>query len=190
MARALALTGLRFGRLLAIERIGSRDGQVLWRCLCDCGSEKVSTANQLRWHLKSCGCLKREAQMKNAFKPGHKTLTAKPYGESSFRRLVLSYKKGAIGRGKRFLLTDDQARELFKGDCYYCGMPPATVMTAKRYNGEYVYNGIDRIDNAGDYTPDNCVSCCTLCNRMKSDMPLDVFLGHLHRITEHRGDYV
>jgi hypothetical protein len=34
------------------------------------------------------------------------------------------------------------------------------------------------------------VSCCTLCNRMKSDMPLDVFLGHLHRITEHRGDYV
>jgi 5-methylcytosine-specific restriction endonuclease McrA len=29
--------------------------------------------------------------------------------------------------------------------------------------------GIDRVDNSIGYTPDNCVPCCTQCNRIKLD---------------------
>ena len=55
------ITGMRFGRLTAIERAGYRRNIILWRCLCDCGSESVVTGTSLRFgHVQSCGCLRRE----------------------------------------------------------------------------------------------------------------------------------
>jgi hypothetical protein len=51
----LDLTGLRSGRLVAIERAG--DGR--WRCVCDCGQEKLVRREHLRsGATRSCGCLK------------------------------------------------------------------------------------------------------------------------------------
>ena len=36
------IRGVRFGRLVAIEPVGSnRHHKVLWRCLCDCGKEAI-----------------------------------------------------------------------------------------------------------------------------------------------------
>lgn len=56
------MTGQRFGRLIAREKVGmSANGNALWKCLCDCGTEKVLDANNLRRAVvKSCGCLARE----------------------------------------------------------------------------------------------------------------------------------
>lgn len=56
------LTGQRFGRLLVLgeEQERTPDGQVRWRCRCDCGNETVTTTGQLRaGYKKSCGCLSR-----------------------------------------------------------------------------------------------------------------------------------
>ena len=37
------LTGQRFGRLVAVERIGSSaKGNATWKCVCDCGSQKLT----------------------------------------------------------------------------------------------------------------------------------------------------
>ena len=42
MTKPLDITGQRFGRLTAIERVGhNNNGHSLWKCLCDCGNEKV-----------------------------------------------------------------------------------------------------------------------------------------------------
>lgn len=53
------MTGRRFARLTAIERVGkTRLRAALWRCLCDCGNETIVTGVALRsGNTKSCGCL-------------------------------------------------------------------------------------------------------------------------------------
>lgn len=56
------ITGQRFGRWIVIERAGSaKDGSVVWKCVCDCGNEKIVLAQSLRGgDSKSCGCYMRE----------------------------------------------------------------------------------------------------------------------------------
>lgn len=52
--RRVDLTGRRFGRLLAVEAYGGK----AWKCLCDCGNEKITaTVNLVHEKTKSCGCL-------------------------------------------------------------------------------------------------------------------------------------
>ena len=52
--------GNRYGKLTVIEEYGrDKNGRVLWRCLCDCGNEKIALGKTLRAGLcNSCGCLK------------------------------------------------------------------------------------------------------------------------------------
>lgn len=48
------ITGQRFGRLMALTYAGSYK----WKCVCDCGNEKVvSTSHLVTGWTKSCGCL-------------------------------------------------------------------------------------------------------------------------------------
>lgn len=58
----LDLSGERFGRLVAIEVSGrNSSGRFMWRCVCDCGSEKNVGASKLKsGHTTSCGCLRSE----------------------------------------------------------------------------------------------------------------------------------
>jgi hypothetical protein len=58
------LTGHRFGRLVAVEKVGAdRHGSALWRCECDCGAEKVASRRDLRIQaILSCGCLQKESR--------------------------------------------------------------------------------------------------------------------------------
>jgi hypothetical protein len=96
------------------------------------------------------------------------------------------YRRGAQKRGFEFTLTIEQFRVLTSGNCRYCGGSPGTVFRNYReFNGAYVYNGIDRLDNAQGYTPDNCVTCCKICNQMKHKLPVEVFLAHCARIVEY-----
>ncbi|MDO4974534.1 MAG: hypothetical protein Q4E38_10040 [Eubacteriales bacterium] len=55
------LTGRRFGRLTAVERLGKKGSNYVWRCRCDCGGEaEVTVSRLLNGNTVSCGCLKRE----------------------------------------------------------------------------------------------------------------------------------
>ena len=66
MAKALALTGIRFGRLTALERVGTLRASPTWLCVCECGGCKITTSNALRLgKAKSCGCLRRESTARN-----------------------------------------------------------------------------------------------------------------------------
>lgn len=60
------LTGQRFGRLVAKERLDEKkDGSYLWRCQCDCGTVTfIAAAALIKGQVKSCGCL--AAEMKRA----------------------------------------------------------------------------------------------------------------------------
>ena len=69
MAKAIDITYQTFGMLTAIERVGTRNNEVLWRCICNCGKETVVKSRNLRHGLtKSCGCLRK----KHAASLGHR----------------------------------------------------------------------------------------------------------------------
>lgn len=57
------ITGQRFGRLTVLEMAAPDENKkgVRWRCLCDCGNEKILLGIALRrGHYQSCGCLRRD----------------------------------------------------------------------------------------------------------------------------------
>src|SRR5215203_343786 len=61
MVAARLLTGIRFGRLVAIKRGETVNGRVMWICQCDCGVETVVRGTALTdGNSKSCGCLRRD----------------------------------------------------------------------------------------------------------------------------------
>lgn len=57
------MTGKRSGRLVVIEIAGSDvDGQVLWRCQCECGNTTLTRGCHIRTgKTKSCGCLRADS---------------------------------------------------------------------------------------------------------------------------------
>jgi hypothetical protein len=49
--------GQRYGRLLVVERNGSKDGRAVWLCRCDCSKESTVMGKMLRrGETRSCGC--------------------------------------------------------------------------------------------------------------------------------------
>lgn len=61
------ITGEKFGRLTAIERVGkNKYNYALWKCKCDCGNEVVVSGRSLRsGNTKSCGCLNLDTSTKS-----------------------------------------------------------------------------------------------------------------------------
>lgn len=85
MGKAVDLIGRKFGRLTVIERAENRGKYVAWKCLCDCGNEKVATAYSLtRGSTLSCGCLQRE----NAIKRNKEHITYQDLSGKRFGRLT------------------------------------------------------------------------------------------------------
>ncbi|MDN9833888.1 hypothetical protein KLM64_17395 [Clostridioides difficile] len=63
------LTGKKFGRLTAINSTNkkAKSGHYIWICKCTCGNEiKTTESNLTTGRTKSCGCLKKESNIKNA----------------------------------------------------------------------------------------------------------------------------
>ncbi len=54
------LMGKKFGKLTVIENMGNNKHKtVMWKCLCDCGNERVIVGQSLRnGNTTSCGCLR------------------------------------------------------------------------------------------------------------------------------------
>lgn len=66
MRAKLDLSGQRFGRLVAKERIYTNNqGNAMWMCVCDCGNTTIVNSQKLKTgHTTSCGCLKRDLVIK------------------------------------------------------------------------------------------------------------------------------
>ena len=63
-------TGERDGKLLVVEYVGQcNDGHAKWRCICDCGKERITPQNRLRGkrgNVWACNeCMKKEAARKS-----------------------------------------------------------------------------------------------------------------------------
>lgn len=185
------LTGCRFGRLLVKEFAGYIERRTpTWLCLCDCGTEKVLRSTSLlttKQATRSCGCLLREHGSIKVKKLNEKFANRQP-GETAFIGLYNTYNNNARYRGYEFCLSKQQALELFKQNCYYCGVEPkqgANLQETTGVNGNFLFNGIDRVDNTKGYYVENCVTCCGMCNKMKSTYSTTEFREHIQKIYNH-----
>ena len=65
--RAPDITGMRSGRVVAIERTDEKRGTCyLWRCRCDCGKELLLEPYKIiGGKVQSCGCIRNEKKIKD-----------------------------------------------------------------------------------------------------------------------------
>lgn len=169
------LTNMKFERLTVLELYGfNKHKSAVWKCLCDCGNIINVSSNSLqRKHTMSCGCLKRELDETRYSDP-------KWYMKNAFNKVFIAYKNGAKRRNYTFNLTQDDVKNITQQNCHYCGCEPKQISKSK--NGNYIYNGIDRVNNSRGYELDNVVPCCAKCNRIKTNMNLIDLQSHLEKM--------
>lgn len=154
------LTGRRFGHLLVLKHAGTHvtsggGKKSMWECRCDCGNITTVRGNDLKkGTTKSCGC------------------------EKNKRFPTMNTTHGCAKRGKEDRLygiwKNMKHRCYNKNDSHYDKYGGKGVSVCDEWKDDYptfktwAYNNgyddsaefgkctIDRIDNDGDYCPDNC----------------------------------
>ena len=130
-------------------------------CRCVCGKVIKGNLSNLKRDL-GCGC-RMPLAAANARKHWH----GKPDGVAALNSLFAQYRYKAKRRCLEWNLSKTDFERLTKGNCAYCGKPPRMCVRNPNGNGDYVYNGVDRIDNKAGYAVENTVSCCDTCNKAK-----------------------
>lgn len=110
---------------------------------------------------------------------------------TKFNTVYSAYKAQAKKRGKTFDLTIEEASELFREKCFYCGDSPKNTMIHKRGNHKsekqmVTYQGIDRVDPEFGYVLHNIVPCCSHCNYAKRKMTHGEFIDWISRVYKNR----
>ena len=138
------ITGQRFGKLVALEYIGRKNKQSMWRCKCDCGNtHNVSLENLQGGHVRSCGCITKQA------------------GGDAIKRTRLYYIWANIrGRcGLKKGRKDSELKVYAERGITLCKEWAESYLSFKEWalaNGYKRDLTIDRIDNDKGYSPDNC----------------------------------
>jgi hypothetical protein len=84
-----------------------------------------------------------------------------------------SYSKNATKRNIEFRLNEEEFKNIVAQPCYLCG-----IATSDKNK-----NGIDRVNNNLGYIISNCCSCCGHCNLMKRDIPYDIIIDRVQKIS-------
>jgi hypothetical protein len=174
MGKYKDLTGQKFERLTVIERAeDSERGIIRWLCQCECGKTSIIISNRLEsGKTKSCGCYRKEKTKENF---------EKLYGEAAKNKLYSQYKYSAKKRGFSFELSKNVFLRLVLEDCYYCGEKSSNIKKNTCNNGDFIYNGIDRIDSSKGYIKGNVIPCCKKCNHAKSNTTQENFIDWVHK---------
>ncbi len=153
MRHFIELTGQKFTRLRVLSVTNQRDshGAVKWLCKCDCGNEKVVSSRLLRsGQTKSCGCLNTELRMQRG-RDGkiHGKTGTKLYNvwAGIKRRCYNQNQQKYKLYGARGIIMCDE----WKND--YAAFERWAVNNGYKEDCDL---SIDRIDNDGNYEPDNC----------------------------------
>jgi hypothetical protein len=171
-------TGQKIGLLTFVAPSGkTKDSRVIWEAKCDCGNtihiepKYVNSGN-----TTSCGCKRRTY---TPMLSSARTIWHRDYKDIDFLT---------------FLSLSQQS-------CYWCGIAPHRVYNVytstkkskvrcyqsedQRLNGNFTYNGLDRLDSNLGHSTTNVVPCCSECNWMKQESSVEEFKSYVKRIHDH-----
>jgi hypothetical protein len=165
-------TGKHYGRLTVTgEAARNRHGHILWRCVCACGNSlEVEGCRLTSGRTRSCGCLRVDS----------KALTRLTHGESKRGKWSPEYRAWVNMKtrcfnpnnhayhnyGARGITLDDRWLT-FNNFLADMGRKPSPELT------------LERVDNAGNYAPGNCVwaTYTDQCNNTRHNVFFE-FAGH------------
>lgn len=152
MAKSLNLTELKYGRLRVVHRtesVRTKSGTLItmWHCICDCGKEtNVSTGNLRSGHTISCGCLGSRATVGKRSITHNKSYCGLYSVWSGIKRRCYNpHEEGYHKYGGRGISMCDDWKNDFQSFYEWA--------IGHGYNKSL---SIDRIDNNGNYCPENC----------------------------------
>lgn len=146
MPAKLNLIGQTFGRLTVISEAPKKGKLTAWRCLCSCGNEiTVATGYLNGGRVRSCGCARKDST--RALLTVHGLTGTRLHNiwkgmlDRCYRAKNKSYKNYGA-RGIKVCAAWEKDFTAFHAWALGSGYSDGLT--------------IDRIDNAGDYSPDNC----------------------------------
>jgi len=154
------LSGKRFGNLIVLNRSSAvGEGRPRWRCLCDCGTEKLVMGDDLRKPkprgIVSCGCIQRSHMAAQAERCKGNLGNHRIHGASGNKRTP-EYGSWAHARDR----CNNPNHHAFKN---YGGRG---ITFCKRWDNFQVFlvdmgprptrTTLDRIEVNGNYEPINC----------------------------------
>lgn len=151
MANVKDLIGQRFGKLVVLSRAeNDKTKHTRWLCQCDCGNTKIVHGCSLKRGLtQSCGCLQKEIFGENARKihTTHGKTNTRLFNiwgrmkDRCYNEKHLHYKN----YGGRGIIVCNEWKNDFQ-----------TFYDWAINNGYFKNLTLDRIDNNGNYEPNNC----------------------------------
>jgi hypothetical protein len=148
MPNKLDLSGKRFGRLIAISACGYAGPHIVWKCICDCGVEKVVRATSLSLGAtQSCGCL-RIKMPRTRVGPDHRYALEIPeyrVWSGMKNRCYNPNERRFRHYGGRGIIVCERWKNDFSAFYEDMGPRPTDKHT------------IERVDVNGNYCPENCI---------------------------------
>jgi hypothetical protein len=145
--KAIDIMGEKFGKLTVLKRDNDRNGNIVyWLCVCGCGKQISTTSYRLRkGKVKSCGCSRYEYIGKaNKTHGMSKTRIHKIWCHINERCNTKTHKQYSDYGGRGIKVYDEWSNNF------------SAFLNWAKENGYKDNLTIDRIDNDGDYRPDNC----------------------------------
>lgn len=171
MGAKLDLTGRRFGRWTVLEEAGRRNGGVMWKCRCDCGTVREVRSNHLVMNRSvSCGCYNKEI------------ITTHGNTKTDLHHVWANMKDRCLNA------KSSESKNYLKRGITICKEWIESYEAFERWAKENGYKKgltLDRIDNDGNYEPSNCrwADMKTQCRNRRSNVFLE-YLGERHCISE------
>lgn len=162
------LTGKTFGRLTVIGLDDRNSRHTYWVCQCRCGNIKVTRSDSLlSGRTKSCGCIKKEQDKINLSQSRHNQFGTRIYAiwQNMKDRCSNEHNSSYYRYGGRGIQVCDSWKERFE-NFYDWALN----------NGYQDDLTLDRIDNDGNYCPENCrwTTMKEQCNNRRSNIQIKI----------------